>query len=92
MEANLDQFFDEITSVSSVSDHVFVDSTATEVVPEHYTKWLSRGCHIITPNKKFGSGDLHRYKQGLELRNKKKSHFFYEVRKVSCFWLVKVEC
>lgn len=85
MEANLDQFFAEITSVTSVSDHVFVDSTASEVVPEHYNKWLSRGCHIITPNKKFGSGDLHRFKQGRELRHKKKSHFFYEVRRFLVF-------
>eukprot|EP00210_Caulerpa_lentillifera_P007026 g6720.t1 len=78
IEANLDQFFDRITKITSVSQHLFVDSTATELVPEHYTKWLSRGCHIVTPNKKFGSGSLERYKLGRALSKHKKSHFFYE--------------
>lgn len=28
-----------------------------------YQEWVRQGLHIITPNKKLGSGDLQRYRE-----------------------------
>lgn len=79
MDADLGVFFDQIRGYNAFSNHVFVDSTASDEVPGHYNRWLSAGCHIATPNKKFGSGPLERYKQGRELCTKHGSYFLYEV-------------
>ena len=41
---------------SAVPNVVFVDCTASGVVGEMYEGWLRSGYHVITPNKKAGSG------------------------------------
>jgi len=41
---------------------VIVDATASEVVSDYYAQWLASGVHVVTPNKKAGSGDLVRWK------------------------------
>lgn len=41
---------------------VIVDATASEVVSDYYAQWLASGVHVVTPNKKAGSGDLGRWK------------------------------
>jgi hypothetical protein len=41
---------------SAVPNVVFVDCTASSVVGEMYEGWLRSGYHVITPNKKAGSG------------------------------------
>ena len=79
VNADLGEFFDQIHKNDSYSSHIFVDNTATDEVPEHYNKWLEAGCHVVTPNKKFGSGSLPRYKAGHRIRNMHGSHFHYEV-------------
>ena len=30
---------------------------------DYYSKWLSMGVHVVTPNKKAGSGELARWKE-----------------------------
>jgi len=40
---------------------VMVDATASEAVSDCYASWLAEGVHVVTPNKKVGSGDLERY-------------------------------
>lgn len=46
------------------SEHaIIVDATASEAVSDFYPVWLGKGVHVVTPNKKAGSGDLKRWKQ-----------------------------
>lgn len=40
---------------------VLVDCTASDTFPDHYAHWLSSGLHVITPNKRAGSGSLPRW-------------------------------
>ena len=48
----------------TVSDHaVMFDTTASEVVANHYADWLKKGVHVVTPNKKVGSGSLKRWRE-----------------------------
>jgi aspartokinase/homoserine dehydrogenase 1 len=35
---------------------VIVDCTASDAIADRYAGWLTRGIHIVTPNKKAGSG------------------------------------
>merc|ERR1719352_516935 len=50
--------------LKSVSPHaVMFDTTASEIVSNKYSSWLGKGVHVITPNKKAGSGDLTRWKE-----------------------------
>lgn len=75
----VDGFFKKLTEVPGCH-HVIVDSTSSDVIPDHYTKWLSGGCHVITPNKKLGSGPYARYTSVHEaVANGDGSHFYYEV-------------
>ncbi|MBL8920942.1 MAG: bifunctional aspartate kinase/homoserine dehydrogenase I [Myxococcaceae bacterium] len=47
------------------ADHLphalIVDCSASDAVPELYAEWLSRGIHVVTPNKHAGAGKLERY-------------------------------
>jgi len=42
---------------------IIVDATASDVVSDYYAKWLAKGVHVVTPNKKAGSGDLKRWRE-----------------------------
>jgi aspartokinase/homoserine dehydrogenase 1 len=41
-----------------IPNAVIIDCTASAHVAEQYYKWLKKGIHIITPNKKANSGPL----------------------------------
>lgn len=55
-----------------------VDCTANDDIASRYAGWLSRGIHVITPNKKAFSGDLARFKKIQKEAHKTASHVFYE--------------
>ncbi len=42
---------------------VMFDTTASEIVSNMYAKWFEKGVHVVTPNKKAGSGDLKRWRE-----------------------------
>lgn len=42
---------------------VFVDATASDEPPRHYTRLLEAGVSVVTPNKKAASGDLETYQK-----------------------------
>jgi bifunctional aspartokinase / homoserine dehydrogenase 1 len=48
-----------------LADHlphaIIVDCSASDAVASRYAAWLSRGIHVVTPNKHAGSGPLQRY-------------------------------
>jgi aspartokinase/homoserine dehydrogenase 1 len=57
---------------------VIIDCTAEESIAARYAGWLERGIHVITPNKKAGSGPMADY-EVLQANGKHgSSHFFYE--------------
>ena len=57
---------------------VIIDCTAEESIAARYAGWLERGIHVITPNKKAGSGPIAEY-EVLQAKGKHgSSHFFYE--------------
>ena len=57
---------------------VMIDCTAEQSIADRYAGWLERGIHVITPNKKAGSGPLEDYEVLRALGKHGSSHFFYE--------------
>ena len=57
---------------------VVIDCTASAEVADGYRDWLSRGIHIVTPNKKANSGTLPYYRSLQEARRLAGSHYLYE--------------
>lgn len=57
---------------------IVVDNTSSEAVADLYEGWLSRGVHVVTPNKKANSGDLKYYKELRNIQRNGYTHYFYE--------------
>lgn len=73
-------FFDKIiNSKNGYNGHIFVDNTANDDVADYYEKWIKEGCHVVTPNKRLGSGPINRYKSLFNQCTLNQSYFFYEV-------------
>lgn len=70
-------FLDHI-GASYYPHKVIVDATTSEERAKSYKSLLEKGFHIITPNKKAGSGDYSYYKELMETTRKTGSRFFYE--------------
>ncbi len=57
---------------------VLIDCTASQEIADRYSEWLTRGIHVITPNKRAHSGPMAYYTQ-LERRDRdRNTHFLYE--------------
>jgi len=57
---------------------VIVDCTASAEVGRNYAAWLTRGIHIVTPNKKANSGTLPYYRALQEAARAAGTHYLYE--------------
>jgi bifunctional aspartokinase / homoserine dehydrogenase 1 len=57
---------------------VVIDCTASNEVADRYRDWLSRGIHIVTPNKKANSGTLPYYRALQEAGRAAGTHYLYE--------------
>ncbi len=57
---------------------VVIDCTASAEVAANYQGWLSRGLHVVTPNKKANSGSLPYYRSLQEARRTAGTHYLYE--------------
>ncbi|MGI9236389.1 MAG: bifunctional aspartate kinase/homoserine dehydrogenase I [Woeseiaceae bacterium] len=57
---------------------VIIDCTASEFIASKYAGWLSRGIHVITPNKKAFSGAYEDYQALQDAADQGSSHYFYE--------------
>ena len=57
---------------------VIIDCTASGEISSFYKDWLSRGIHIITPNKKAFSDSYVSYKDLKDAAKDGRSHYFYE--------------
>ncbi len=42
---------------------VILDCSAASAVADHYADWMTRGIHVVTPNKQAGGGPLARYRE-----------------------------
>ena len=72
------QAFERHVNPDHLPHAVIIDCTAEESIAARYAGWLERGIHVITPNKKAGSGPIADY-EVLQARGKHgSSHFFYE--------------
>lgn len=77
----------ETTRMEAFIDHVdaeyfphsvVIDCTTSDEIPNYYADWLSRGIHIITPNKKAGTAPMPKYRQIMEAARSQQRHFLYE--------------
>ncbi len=64
------EMYDRPMDLQAFADHihadhlphaVIVDCSGQDAIANHYAQWLSRGIHVVTPNKCAGSGPLDRY-------------------------------
>jgi len=57
---------------------VLIDCTASGDVAAQYCAWLSRGIHLVTPNKKANSGPMPYYRALQEAGRAAGTHYLYE--------------
>lgn len=76
--ADINKFADHLLSNHSIPNTVIVDCTASAEVAKHYYHWITRGIHVITPNKKANSGPLDQYLRLRALQRQSYTHYFYE--------------
>ena len=76
--ADTEAFVAALTT-SYIPNCVVIDCTASDGPPQNYRAWMERGAHVITPNKKLGSGPLGQYQAVKRLGRDSYTHFFYEV-------------
>jgi aspartokinase/homoserine dehydrogenase 1 len=74
---NLEKFINHVQA-DYVPHTVVIDCTASNVVADQYRDWLSRGIHIVTPNKKANSGTLPYYRALQDAKRDAGTHYLYE--------------
>lgn len=77
-KGSLDVLVDHLNE-SFIPNRVIVDCTASDEPPAHYLEWIKKGIHIITPNKRLGSGPLDRYLAVRQSQRQSFTHWMYEV-------------
>ncbi len=75
------------TDLQALADHVqadhiphavLIDCTASDGVADLHHRWLARGIHVITANKKAAAGDLELYRQLRQASRDAGTHYLYE--------------
>jgi bifunctional aspartokinase / homoserine dehydrogenase 1 len=74
---NLQKFVDHVQA-DYVPHTVIIDCTASAEVADRYRDWLTRGIHIVTPNKKANSGSASYYRSLQEAKRATGTHYLYE--------------
>jgi aspartokinase/homoserine dehydrogenase 1 len=75
--ANFEKFTDHVEESNS-PNQVIIDCSASDAVALQYKGWLSRGIHVVTPNKKANSGPYEYYKSLRNIQRDSYTHYFYE--------------
>jgi aspartokinase/homoserine dehydrogenase 1 len=75
--ANVDDFEGHIHA-DHLPHAVIVDCTASGEVAARYPRWLARGIHVVTPNKRASSGDRSLVEAIGEARRQSGAHYLYE--------------
>ncbi|KAJ0087586.1 hypothetical protein Patl1_07719 [Pistacia atlantica] len=76
--ADLNKFTQHVHGNHFLPNTVLVDCTADSHVTSYYHDWLSKGIHVITPNKRANSGPFDQYLKLRALQRKSYTHYFYE--------------
>ncbi|KAI8324340.1 homoserine dehydrogenase [Martensiomyces pterosporus] len=63
--ADLAQFADSLASIKGPT--AVVDCTSSDAIADLYPSWLSKGLHVVTPNKKAFSNDIALFRKIQEL-------------------------
>jgi aspartokinase/homoserine dehydrogenase 1 len=74
---DVDSFLDHVRT-DALPHSVIIDCTSDENIARRYVDWLRRGVHVITANKKAGSGDLAYYDQLRLAAREGSAHYLYE--------------
>jgi bifunctional aspartokinase / homoserine dehydrogenase 1 len=74
---NMEKFINHVQA-DYVPHTVVIDCTASAAVADQYRDWLSRGIHIVTPNKKANSGTLPYYRALQDAKRDAGTHYLYE--------------
>jgi aspartokinase/homoserine dehydrogenase 1 len=74
---DLDKFVNHIQA-DYIPHAAIIDCTASAEVGNHYSAWLKRGIHIVTPNKKANSGTLPYYRELQGAGRASGTHYLYE--------------
>lgn len=74
---NLNQLVEHIQT-DSMPHQVLIDCTSNQEISNQYDLWMKKGIHIITPNKKAGSGALTHYQEIKRCEEQFGSLFLYE--------------
>ena len=77
VDTDLD-LFEETVNPEHLPHAVIIDCTSSENIASRYAGWLSRGIHVITPNKKAFSSAYADYKALQAAADEGSSHYFYE--------------
>ena len=70
--------FEEYVNPDHLPHSVIIDCTSSEDIASRYPGWLSRGIHVITPNKKAFSSSYDDYLALQAAADQGSSHYFYE--------------
>ncbi len=71
---------------------IIIDCTASEFIASQYTHWLSRGIHVITPNKKAFSGAIADYQALQAAADDGSAHYFYETTVGAALPIISTLC
>ena len=77
IDADLDAFVRHLKP-DHLPHALIIDCTASEQISSKYADWLSRGIHVITPNKKAFSSSYSEYSALQAAADQGSSHYFYE--------------
>ena len=72
------EVFEQHLNPDHLPHAVIIDCTASDAISAKYAEWLSRGIHVITPNKKAFSGPFENYRALQVAADEGSSHYFYE--------------
>ena len=91
VETDLDAFEAHVNP-DHLPHAVIIDCTASEYIASKYADWLSRGIHVITPNKKAFSGDYAAYRGLQAAADHGSSHYLYETKVGAALPVVSTLC
>ena len=65
-------------STDDIPHSVIIDCSSSQDIADYYLDFLSKGSHIITPNKKACSGSIDYYQALMQVVRMGNQHFLYE--------------
>ncbi len=66
-----------ILQLLNPGNRVIIDCSASQGVSDYYARWMALGIHVITANKKAGSGQLQLYDE-CKMAQRARAQWYYE--------------